>query len=108
MRTKTWLWLLVIPLCVIAGYLGWRQPIAKSFIAELFGDATNMRIVADAESVQAWKTVGFLKAATNRYPEDFGDFYRKGGEAVPLSKDLATSFSSRLLNFGTYWYHPES
>ena len=109
MKMRSRLWLIAIALCLVVGFSGCRQQrqdVAKEYISKLFGGEANIQIISAPETVQAWRTVGFLrKAATDEpAPAEWADFYKKAGEPVTVERALAEELRTRLLDFKTYRY----
>jgi hypothetical protein len=79
----------------------------STIITNVFGGSENVAIVANADSVKAWRTLGSVRAEERGpLPNDYPDYYRKTGEPVLVSTNLAGELSTLLLDKISYWTRP--
>jgi hypothetical protein len=72
-----------------------------SDVTRAFGGAANIAIIANADSANAWRTIGSLKVARH---QGFGisDLYAKADKPAPVSKDQAAQLAKLLQDRHTY------
>jgi hypothetical protein len=76
-----------------------------TIITNIFGGSENVAIVANADTVQAWRTLGSVRAEKPGYvgvPNDYPNYYRKTGRPVLVSSDLAAELSRLILDKNSY------
>ena len=76
-------------------------------VAAVFGGSQNVAIIAHADSVKAWRTLGSVEADKPYQPGQnvdfkYQDYYLKTGKPILVSTNLAVKLSRLLLDKNTY------
>jgi hypothetical protein len=75
-------------------------------ITNVFGGSANAAVIANADSVKAWRTLGSVEEEEHEQGRkakfDFTDFSLKTGQPILVSTNLATQLSKLLLDKNSY------